>query len=189
MEADLTEWLGLGRTPVREALVSLANANLLRLSRGGVVIPELNAMTMLKLLELREPIERLCVQKAVARHTDADRESFEDLGKSLENILPNDRAAFMAVLWDIHKAIAAASQNEFIHTALRTTQGLSRRYWGYYADAQDQKLAKDIYTNLLRALAHRETETALKQSERLMSYLREFAVCSIQNLSGEGNQT
>ena len=35
VEAELTEWLGLGRTPVREALMSLANANLLRLGKGG----------------------------------------------------------------------------------------------------------------------------------------------------------
>lgn len=127
VEAERSEWLGLGRTPVREALVSLANANLLRLGRGGVVIPELNAMTMLKLLELREHIERLCIQKAVDRQTEEDHQAFKELHSRFKDIPNDDRAGFMAVLWDIHIAVATASQNEFIDSALRTTQGLSRR--------------------------------------------------------------
>ena len=67
IEAELSEWINIGRTPVREALVSLANANLLRIGRGGIIIPELNAMTMLKLLELREPLEQLCIQKGTVK--------------------------------------------------------------------------------------------------------------------------
>ena len=169
-EAELSEWLGLGRTPVREALVSLANANLLRLGRGGVVIPELNAMTMLKLLELREPIEQLCIQKAVDRQLEADREVFKDLHNRLANIPDNDRFSFMAVLWDIHKAVASASQNEFIHSALRTTQGLSRRYWGHFADAKDQQLAKTIYLSLLKAILVKDADAALGQSHWVVCF-------------------
>jgi DNA-binding GntR family transcriptional regulator len=184
VEAELSEWLGLGRTPVREALVSLANANLLRLGRGGVVIPELNAMTMLKLLELREPIERLCIQKAVDRQTEDDREAFKELQSRLKQIPNDDRPAFMAVLWDTHKAVATASQNEFIHTALRTTQGLSRRYWGHFAGSSDQELAKAIYLSLLEAMLARDANAALGQSQRLTGYLREFTLESMQKLAG-----
>ncbi|MEM6663140.1 MAG: GntR family transcriptional regulator [Pseudomonadota bacterium] len=185
VEADLTEWLGLGRTPVREALVTLANANLLRLGRGGVVIPELNAMTMLKLLELREPIERLCIEKAIDRKTAADTVDFADLVRVLGDVSAADRPAFMAVLWDIHKALATASQNEFIHTALRTTQGLSRRYWGHYADEDQQARAAEIYAGLLQALLDSDTPAALGQSEELMRYLRQFTLGTMQKMAGE----
>ncbi len=176
VEADLTEWLGLGRTPVREALVSLANANLLRLGRGGVIIPEINALTMLKLLELREPIERLCIQKAVDRHKEADLEVFKNLYERLRDIPNGDRPTFMSVLWEIHRAIANASQNEFIHSALRTTQGLSRRYWGHFASSTDQELAKEIYISLLDAIIIKDTEKALSQSQKLICYLRDLTM-------------
>lgn len=183
VEADLTEWLGFGRTPVREALVSLANANLLRLGRGGVVIPELNAMTMLKLLELREPIEQLCIEKAVERQTAHDQARFEALLQIVETFPVSDRESFMAVLWDIHKALAVASQNEFIHTALRTTQGLSRRYWGHFAGDEDQDFAGKIYAALLKALIDRNLPEALQQSHILMGYLKDFTMRSMQRLT------
>ena len=183
VEAELSEWLGLGRTPVREALVSLANANLLRLGRGGVVIPELNAMTMLKLLELREPIERLCIQKAVNRQTEEDHEAFKKLHSRLKDIPNDDRAGFMAVLWDIHNAVATASQNEFIDSALRTIQGLSRRYWGHFADEDDQKHAQAIYLSLLDAILAKDAEDAVGQSGRLTGYLRDLTLTSMKKLA------
>ena len=183
VEAELSEWLGLGRTPVREALVSLANANLLRLGRGGVVIPELNAMTMLKLLELREPIERLCIQKAVNRQTEEDHEAFKKLHSRLKDIPNDDRAGFMAVLWDIHNAVATASQNEFIDSALRTTQGLSRRSWGHFADEDDQKHAQAIYLSLLDAILAKDAEDAVGQSGRLTGYLRDLTLTSMKKLA------
>lgn len=183
VEAELTEWLGLGRTPVREALMSLANANLLRLGKGGVIIPELNALTMLKLLELREPIEKLCVQKAVNRHTEADHKVFADISERLKSIHDTDRTTFMSILWEIHIALSNASHNEFIHSALRTTQGLSRRYWGYFASPTDQTLAREIYIALLNAIILKDTESAVLQSKKLIRYLRNFTLHYMQEYS------
>lgn len=187
VEADLTEWLGLGRTPVREALVSLSSANLIRLSRGGVVIPELNAHTMLKLLELREPIEKLCLAKAVERFDTNDQAEFERLHSTLERIETPQMDAFMEVLWDIHRAIAKASQNEFIHSALKTTQCLSRRYWRYFASDEDQTKAMKIYLAMLKSLMLKDQATALEQSENLMMYLRDFTMKSIHENARVGS--
>ena len=142
-------------------------------------------MTMLKLLELREPIERLCIQKALERQTENDRDSFMALHIRLRDTPNCDRPAFMAVLWDVHRAIATASQNEFIHTALRTTQGLSRRYWGHFADAKDQELAKAIYLALLEAMLAKDADAALGESQNLIRHLRELTLGSMQKLAGQ----
>lgn len=184
IEAEISEWLDLGRTPVREALVGLASANLVRLSRAGVIIPELNAMKMLKLLELREPIERLCVERAVLRQNSADQDAFRDLQSKLSETPPNARRAFMTCLWDVHKTLASASQNEFIYAALKTTQGLSRRYWGYYATESDQDRATEIYRDLLGAIISHEAAHALAASEELISYLRDFTLVTMDRMSG-----
>ncbi|MEM6549641.1 MAG: GntR family transcriptional regulator [Pseudomonadota bacterium] len=144
VEADLVEMLEVGRTPVREALVKRSAENLVRLGRGGLVIPELNTLTMLQLLELRAPIERLCIEKAIARQTATDREAFEAIKKRLSALAPEDRAGFMELLRRVHAALAAASKNDFILSALKTTQGLSRPFWRYFATDEDQRFSTEL---------------------------------------------
>ncbi|MHA6346416.1 GntR family transcriptional regulator [Roseivivax sp. CAU 1761] len=181
-EAELAEMLDLGRTPVREALLRLASDNLVQLSRAGVLIPPLDAVTMLKLLELREPLERVCIQKAAQRQTEVDRRSFEETFKRLEPLPHSDRDGFLLLLRDIHVTLAAASKNEFILSTLRATQGLSRRFWFHFARDEDQDFCTDLYCNLLRALITRDETKATQQSSLLMQYLREFTTSRIDAL-------
>lgn len=173
-EADLMEMLGLGRTPVREALVRLSSENLVRLGRAGIVIPELNAMTMLKLLELREPIERLSIQKATQRHNSTDMDRFAQILDQLAPLPNDDRAGFMTLLRQIHGAVAEASKNEFILSTMKTTQGLSRRFWCYYATDQDQEFCTALYCAMLRGLISGDAVAPVQKSEELMTYLRDF---------------
>ncbi len=182
-EADLMEMLDLGRTPVREALVRLSSENLVRLGRAGVVIPELNAMTMLKLLELRGPIERLCIQKATQRQNSQDNQQFAKILKQLKPLPSHDRAGFMDLLREVHLALAEASKNEFVLFTLRTTQGLSRRFWRYFASDEDQRFCTELYCAMLQGLISGDETEALGQSERLMTYLREFTRRQLDALS------
>ncbi|MDO6732831.1 GntR family transcriptional regulator [Marinovum sp. 2_MG-2023] len=173
-EADLMELLDLGRTPVREALVRLSSENLVRLGRAGILIPELNAMTMLKLLELREPIERLSIEKAVQRHNSADMERFAQILAQLEPLPNTDRTGFMDLLRQIHAALAEASKNEFILSTMKTTQGLSRRFWRYYSTDEDQQFCTELYCALLQGLLSGDAAVPIKKSSELMTYLRVF---------------
>ncbi|MBY8976919.1 GntR family transcriptional regulator [Rhodobacteraceae bacterium NNCM2] len=174
VEADLVEMLGLGRTPVREALVRLSSENLLRLGRAGIVIPELNAFTMLKLLELREPIERLCIEKAMQRRNARDKERFAQILADLRPLPHDDRPGFMDLLRQVHLALADASKNEFARFALKTTQGLSRRFWRYFATDDDQSYCTDLYCAMLEGLIADDEAVPVQRSEELMTYLRAF---------------
>jgi DNA-binding GntR family transcriptional regulator len=182
-EADLAKMLGLGRTPVREALLRLANENLVQLSRAGVSIPSLDAMKMIMLLELREPIESICIQKAAQRQTAADREQFKAILRRLEPLSANDREGFMVLLTDIHASLAEASKNEFIHSTLRATQGLSRRFWYHFATDEDQTFCSKLYIRLLKALVASDATGALEQSSRLIQYLRKFTTSQIKAMT------
>ena len=173
-EAELVAMLGLGRTPVREALVRLSSENLVRLSRAGILIPEINAITMLKLLELREPIERICIEKACLRKTESDVARLGAIRDRIAPLTTDNRSAFMAILRESHHAIAEASKNEFVHATLKTTQGLSRRFWRYFATDEDQAYAMALYEALLGELIAGNRATALGHSARLIGYLRQF---------------
>lgn len=182
-EAELMDMLGLGRTPVREALVRLSSENMVRLGRAGIVIPELNAITMLKLLELREPLERLCIQKATRRHTDHDRAQLGEILNQLHPLPDDDRTGFMDLLRQVHFALAEASKNEFVLSTLKTTQGLSRRFWRYFAKNEDQRFCTDLYCTLLSGLMSGNEAQAVGQSEKLITYLRDFTKRQMDDLT------
>ncbi len=179
-ETEVSEFLGLGRTPVREALMKLANENLVRLSRAGVVIPELNPMTMLKLLEPRALIERLCIEKAVERIVDEDKEQIRLIIDGLQALDIHDRKGFMALLRRMHHILAQSSKNEFILSSIKTTQGLSRRFWCYYATDEDQDYCTKLYIRQMQALVSQDETAALEASSELMQYLQNFTKAQLE---------
>src|SRR5262252_6010756 len=73
-EPFLSSTLGIGRTPVREALQRLARERLVIVHpRRGIVIADINVRSQLKLLELRRELERLIARAAARRGTPDER--------------------------------------------------------------------------------------------------------------------
>ncbi|MBU2967092.1 GntR family transcriptional regulator [Amphritea sp. 2_MG-2023] len=179
-ETEVSEYLDIGRTPVREALMKLANENLVRLSRAGVVIPELNPLTMLKLLEPRALIEQLCIEKAVERITVEDKVQINIIIDALQGLSNEDRKGFMAVLQQIHDILAQSSKNEFILASIKTTQGLSRRFWCYYATDKDQNYCIKLYIRQMQALLNQDEKEALGASAELVKYLQDFTKAQLE---------
>src|SRR3546814_13290711 len=67
-EAGLSELLGIGRTPIREALQRLARERLITiLPQRGVLVSEINVGTQLRLLEVRRELERLIARRSEER--------------------------------------------------------------------------------------------------------------------------
>src|SRR3546814_10008309 len=64
-EAGLSELLGIGRTPIREALQRLARERLITiLPQRGVLVSEINVGTKLRLLEVRRELERMIARRS-----------------------------------------------------------------------------------------------------------------------------
>jgi DNA-binding GntR family transcriptional regulator len=67
-EAGLAKQLGIGRTPVREALQQLAREGLVSiLPRRGVIVSEINVKNQMELLRVRREVERLMARLAAER--------------------------------------------------------------------------------------------------------------------------
>ena len=76
-ENVLAKTLGIGRTPIREALQRLEREGLVRiLPRRGVVISEISVRSQLELLAVRRKIQRLMARLAAQRCTKFESAAF-----------------------------------------------------------------------------------------------------------------
>jgi len=83
-EGQLIEMTGFGRTPVREATQRLAQQELfLVLPRKGLVVTPVNRASMVHILEVRKPIERVIVYRAALNAMDGQRSEIAAIARKL----------------------------------------------------------------------------------------------------------
>ncbi len=170
-EAEISQMVGAGRTPVREALRLLANESLVSISSIGILIPKMSTTTQLQLLEVRRAILKLCVDKAIDRLTELDKKNIQDLIDVIEN---QEDDEFFYLLKKRHKVLAQASKNQFIYEELRSVQGLSHRFWYFYAKKEDHKDGKRLHKQVLEAVIKEDKDFAIKAADELLDYLETF---------------
>jgi len=134
-EARIAEAVGMGRTPVREALQQLVREGLVEvLPKRGIRISRIDAAKQLRMLEFRRQVERFIARSAALNATEAARQAFAGYAAQFRQIEGNgDNAAFIGVDDAFTAAMADCSRNEYASEALKLTHGLSRRFANAYA--------------------------------------------------------
>jgi DNA-binding GntR family transcriptional regulator len=80
----LSESLGIGRTPVREAVQRLAEYHLVVImKRHGIRIAEVNEQEQLLVLETRRELERLIATRAARRASAEDKKTMAAMAQAL----------------------------------------------------------------------------------------------------------
>ncbi|HEY6132776.1 MAG TPA: GntR family transcriptional regulator [Rubrivivax sp.] len=176
-ESELSAHLGIGRTPIREALQRLARERLVViLPRRGIVVSEINVSSQMRLLEVRREVERLIARSAARRATDEERARFMELAAGFEqSASANDDIAFMRIDHDFNQLFSSASHNEFAAGAMSLMHSLSRRFWFLHnkQSADLQRTAK-LHAAIARAIAAGDEERAAKASDRLLDLIEKF---------------
>jgi DNA-binding GntR family transcriptional regulator len=181
-EALLGERLGIGRTPIREALWRQARERLVTIiPHRGIIVSEINIKTQLRLLELRREVERLVARGAAKRASEAERTRLREIAAGMEEAsAANDDLAFMRLDREFNELTVAAARNEFAESAMTLMQGLSRRFWYlHYREAADMPLAARLHAEVARAIAAAEAERAAEASDRLIDYIEDFARATV----------
>lgn len=177
-EQNLVQRLGIGRTPIREALQRLARDGLVVvMPRRGILVSEINVRTQLRLLETRRVLERLIARLAAERSTKEERDVFAGLAQDMrEASSALDDLAFMRLDRQFNDLIATASRNEFAVRSLESMAGLSRRFWyQHYKQAADLPLTANLHAEVCEAVARRDVEAAGAASDKLVDYIESFA--------------
>lgn len=182
-EAALSEKLGIGRTPIREALHRLARERLVTiLPRRGIIVSEVNVGAQLRLLEVRREIERLVARSAAKRASDAERAQFVALAKAFEAAARgDDETAFMRTDRAFNELGLVAARNEYAAGAMSLVHSLSRRFWFiHYRLAADMTLAAKLHAAVARAIAKGDTRAAGAASDRLVDYIEAFTRSTVE---------
>lgn len=176
-EQELGERLGIGRTPVREALQRLAREGLvLILPRKGILVTEINPGKQLLALEVRRELERLMARAAATRSTDSERKAFRRIASGMKQAaLKNDDVRFMRHDNELNQLLAEASHNEYAARANQALQGLSRRFWYvHYRQAADLPQMARLHAELAERIADGDAQGAADASDRLQDYVEDF---------------
>jgi DNA-binding GntR family transcriptional regulator len=176
-ETELAQSLGIGRTPIREALQRLAREGLVAiLPRRGVIVSEINVKKQLRLLEVRRELERLIARSAARRATDDERARLVELADSFERSAKvNDDVTFMRTDREFNALCSSASHNEFAAAAMALLHSLSRRFWYiHYKEAADMPLTANLHAAIARAIAAGDEERAAAASDKLLEVIEKF---------------
>jgi DNA-binding GntR family transcriptional regulator len=130
-ERELMERLGLGRTPVREALRTLAQEKLVEVyPRRGIVVSPVDVGDLAALSEARIVLEGFAARLAAERANADDRE----VARALLAELPgsddaHDERALIELDQRIHRHVYRCTHNPFIGSTLNEYYVLTLRIW------------------------------------------------------------
>jgi DNA-binding GntR family transcriptional regulator len=130
-ERDLMARLGLGRTPVREALRALAQEKLIEVyPRRGMFVTAVDARNLAALSEVRGVLEPFAARLAAQRLTDDDRVELAALLAELHDVGQQpDGRRLIDVDHRIHQFVSRAAHNDFLAGALDEHYMHALRIW------------------------------------------------------------
>ncbi len=176
-EQALAETVGLGRTPIREALQRLAREGLVTiLPRRGVLVVPVDVREQLLVLEVRRELERLISRSAAERATAEQRTSFAAIADGMDRAgQSQDPLEFMRLDRELNLLMLDAAHNTFAARAMQLFAGLSRRYWyQHHRDAGDLPLCAKLHAAQARAVAAGDPAAAGAASDALMDYVAAY---------------
>ena len=130
-ERELMGRLGVGRTPVREALRALARDRLVEVyPRRGMFVSGVDVRDRAGLSEVRIALEPHAARLAAERAADADRDVIDLLLAELEQMHdePNERA-LIDLDQRIHRHVYRCAHNPFLGETLNEYYVLTLRIW------------------------------------------------------------
>ena len=181
-EGTLSETLGIGRTPVREALQRLAREGLVTvLPRRGVLVSEFNVKKQLRMLEVRRELERLMARSAASRATREECERFEAIARDMyESAEAGDDIRFMRLDHEFNVLVSQTNRNEFASEAISLMAGLSRRFWFmHHRQAGDLSMIARLHADIAVAIAAGDGTTAAAASDALLDYIESITRAAV----------
>lgn len=160
-EADVARWLGVSRTPVREAFHRLISEGLLVPGPwNGAMVAELNRQQLVELYAVREVLEGAAAGFAALHASRAEIKNLTQIVES-EAAAEGDPQKLVSINADFHQAIYSASHNRYLLKSLNSVVdalGLLRHSTFILSGSVEQ--AHKEHLGILEAIDRGESKSA-----------------------------
>jgi GntR family transcriptional regulator, rspAB operon transcriptional repressor len=169
-EPALMERLGIGRTPVREALRRLAQEQFVEVyPRRGMFVTGVDVRDLARLTEVREAIEGQAAHLAAERLT--ERDELDELLDELDGP-QRDQRALMALDERIHHAVYRWARNDFLAATAEQYYVHALRIWFLALDRTSELEGAVLeHRTLLEAIRDGDVERA---ASTMSSHVQNF---------------
>lgn len=187
-EIELSEIVGIGRTPVREAIKKLEYAHMVEIiPRRGIKIAEVRMEDFFLQMEVRRLIENLVAVRAAKFSTPEERERFLELADRYEEAVNiGSELEVLRVDNEFHHMVAECARNPYAEKALIPFHSIARRlfYMQYKANNALIAINNQLHASLMRAIAEGNTNKVAEISEDLLNHTADLIKLQFDFLSG-----
>ena len=170
-EKDLALVVGVGRTPVREAIQKFAGHGLLRvLPRKGLMVAPVLRSELSLVIEARRVLERLLVVKASERASSDQRMAMEMLASHIEQS-SDDLESFLRLDRRLDELLEAACNNRYLVKALAAMHSQCRRLWYLHRHKLNLSRSAQLHAGLARAVADEDGAGAIRALDEIITIL------------------
>jgi DNA-binding GntR family transcriptional regulator len=170
-EKQLIDALGIGRTPVREAVQRMAGIRLLEvLPRKGLLVTPIRHAELEQAIETRRVLERLLVVKAAERASKAQRADLRELAAALSSE-PGGPDSFFRLDSKLDETLSACCGNSFLAEALAPLRSHCRRLWYRFMASLDVAEAARLHAHLAKAVADGDGAGAIRAMNGIIGIL------------------
>ena len=174
-EAQLNERVGLGRTPVREAMLRLAQQGLIQvMPRRGLLITPIDTAALLQVIEARRPLEHRIVRLAALNARDDQRSALAALARELA--VSHDRHdAFLRLEIEMEELLDDCAGNPFLQAAVAPLRTHCRRFWYAHRDSLPLSELISALGSMVRLVARRDYNGAIKAFDDVLWVIERVA--------------
>ena len=177
VEADLAQRTGLGRTPVREALLRMVSIGLIvQQPRRGLLVSNIDLADHLDVIQTRRVLEGVIAACSARRATAAQRKAI--VGCAAKMVKAAERANLEAYMEADHELDLVNHEACRNSSAVKSVVPLivqCRRFWYAYQHEGEVTEGARAHLQLAQGIATGDEAQAVAGAEQLMDYLERFA--------------
>lgn len=177
-ENVLSERIGIGRSPTRDALQKLAFQRLVSIApRQGIFISEIDYQGQLQVIQSRREIERLIVSQAALCASETERAAMAGLIGELGQLrVKKNMRMYMRLHFNLTKLVGDASRNSYAAEFYAMLQTLARRFLYFHQERHSNLSAIcDLHIDQLKAIISGDAAAAIATATARNDYAENLA--------------
>jgi DNA-binding GntR family transcriptional regulator len=177
VEAELADRTGLGRTPVREALMRMVSMGLIdQQVRRGLLVSTIDLAAHLDVIQTRRVLECLIAACSARRATAAQRKEIVRCAEKMTRAAARGNLDdYMQADHELDQVNHQASHNASAVNAVVPLVIQCRRFWYAYQHEGEIVEGAETHMALAQGIATGDEAAAVAGANRLLDYLERFA--------------